>query len=637
MTRVLNNVKIGDNQNLGTQEINQLKNYLSKYGINHAWRDMVESFGIVRSPNDTSNQYFKVYSGGVLASDEIGVQDGVAIDDNFNIIVHANDDYNRAQTNVGIQIPDGTNYVFMSYMSSGWEEGTVSISSAGVVTGVGTKFTEVLRAANKFPVKIAFITLNNAVSSEFEVISVASDTSCTIKGSSFPSGTLYYKVIGSFDFNKTIPSQDKDIYEYGAAQFRVSTSSTPAAGEFLLAIVTASLGNIDDVIDQRAQSIFRMSTYVGEGVRKNTVLSDLTDSITGLEWEEYTNDTSKNRVKIAWGIRASAWTFDPSLNQFTITAISSGGIYGDDIANVPSGVGDLNFMEGWRVYLFRDGEYNYYGKVTAASNVAGFVVITDIGLKDVTKLPPPFDLVLVPDGDYIEIQTHGVTGVLGGINVEPSARIQNNNRRHFVSQIFPIFSQYGIMDVDTGLRNGTKLQTNQRLLQDGVTTKFVPIAAGNYYGADKFDLDDGASNGAAVNAVDGSGQWTPEKRSWVAMTLESSWSNRSGNTLEYLVDGEMVHVRGVITEGGSPPTNVLVSNTLSAFPPNRDIYATGMKHGQVSVGDPDTEITGYKLSSSGALTIHDYIEAEGGGADVPKFRTGTDYYIYFSYRLGGTI
>ena len=597
--KILNKVKISDDQFIGVPELNKLKKLLQEQGANHLWRNMIESFGIVSSPNDTNFTYFKVSTNPIGGANTILVSDGIAIDEYFNVIVHANDDYNRAQLNTGISIPNGTNYLFMSHKVSNWEEGEVTISSTGVVTGTDTKFTEVLRAATKFPMKISFIGLNNAVSSEYEVVSVSSDTICAIKGSSFPTGRLYYKVVGSFDYSKTIPAQNKDIYEYGGAQFRASVSSTPNAGEIPLAIIVVAGGTVTNIFDIRAQNMFKLTQQVGSGVLKNSELNDLTNSITGIEFEEHTEDSAINRVKVAWGLRSADWSYNANLSEFTFTSISSGGIYGDDISNVPSGLGDLNFMVGWRVYSFTSGEYSYHSRVISASNVAGLIIQTDSGRKDASSTGAPYDIVVVPDGDYIEIKMHGVTGVLGGLGVEPSARIGNNNRRTFKSEIFPIFSQYAVMDIDVSLRNGTQIQTSARLHQDGVTTKFTAIKAGDYYGADKFNKIDGVVNAAAVKSVDLFGRWTPTKREWTALTLVNGWGSVGTAYLEYIVDGGTIHIRGLLQNTTTAPTGSTITTLPIGFRPSKDVSWMLPKVGYLI--SRATAMTSVKISSTGAI------------------------------------
>ena len=103
------------------------------------------------------------------------------------------------------------------------EVGTVSINTQGQLSGVGTKFTSVLRSqTSKAPVKIVFYkedstgtpqTVNNA--GVYEITTLTDDLNAVLSGSFVADSNLKYIVVGSISLGSTITSgQLAGLYSY---------------------------------------------------------------------------------------------------------------------------------------------------------------------------------------------------------------------------------------------------------------------------------------------------------------------------------------------------------------------------------------------------------------------------------------
>ena len=116
------------------------------------------------------------------------------------------------------------------------ETGTVTINTDGSLSGIGTEFTKVLRGQPNFPTKVKFgSTLN---SGEYEVVSVASDTSAILAGSFVNENNLKYSVIGTFTPGFQPLADNKMIYEYDSYNIRIVDSADKpslSANEFIIA------------------------------------------------------------------------------------------------------------------------------------------------------------------------------------------------------------------------------------------------------------------------------------------------------------------------------------------------------------------------------------------------------------------
>lgn len=236
-------VKLSPNQHIGYIELNRFRSlFEDRYST--ILKNLFATFGVFKNLTiDPSFNNLKVVNG--TGTGKYTLKAGYAIDKDFNLIVVPNDIVDAYDASA----LSGTQHACIEYQSIVYEEGTVSINAAGVMTGTSTKFTEVLRGQPYHSTKIKF---TNAVSntSEYEVLSVSSDTSAILQGASFTSeSNLKYKVVGTFTPGATIPSGDKDIYLYDSALLTIKAGASPTlvdGKQFLLAIIPTGVGSPTD-------------------------------------------------------------------------------------------------------------------------------------------------------------------------------------------------------------------------------------------------------------------------------------------------------------------------------------------------------------------------------------------------------
>jgi hypothetical protein len=241
----MNTVKTNTDQFLGQVELQRIISALGNYSIDSN-NSFVNTYGIVKNRVDSTFLNLAVTGGG--APNEIIINTGFAID-NQRRIIEIKQSVNRTIND------DNTDYfVYIQSVQTNEEEGLVSISETGQMTGVDTEFTQVLRGGINFNSKIKF---TNAVANtgEYEVFSVTSDTVAQLTGAGFViENDLKYKVRGTFSLGKVIDPAKKDIFQYDKFEIIISAlSNLEVIGSvFLLAKVKVN-GSLRTITDMRTQ------------------------------------------------------------------------------------------------------------------------------------------------------------------------------------------------------------------------------------------------------------------------------------------------------------------------------------------------------------------------------------------------
>lgn len=238
-------IKFSSNLFLSVEELNRFKSSLGEKGWKRFVKSIVSQFGIAVNENNTN--FIPLIKSGV--SETITIQPGIAFDSDVNaIVLDSAVDINLPAS----QISGDTKYwIILRYASTHNEEGTVNISSSGALTGVGTKFKEVLRGQPDFPTKVKFS--SSANTGEYEVVEVSSDTSATLAGSFTTESNKKYSVVGTFTPGFIPLIENKQIYEYDSCEIEVvksiDTPSLQAGKEFVIATVNyvAGVMDLDDV------------------------------------------------------------------------------------------------------------------------------------------------------------------------------------------------------------------------------------------------------------------------------------------------------------------------------------------------------------------------------------------------------
>ena len=122
--------------------------------------------------------------------------------------------FRELQDNISIPSADGRWWwlrIRHDYNSE--EEGLVSISADGTLTGVGTRFTEVLRGQRNFQSKIKF--RDGSVNDrEYAVVDVIDDENVVLAGQFIAESNIRYSVVGTFTEGQPVSEQQKFPFQY---------------------------------------------------------------------------------------------------------------------------------------------------------------------------------------------------------------------------------------------------------------------------------------------------------------------------------------------------------------------------------------------------------------------------------------
>lgn len=237
---------------LGLQELQRANKFVKEDGYIRLFKSMINSFGIVKVDSDTSFDNFKVTNGSANGTIQIA-QDSYAIDKNIDII------FQEALNDIAVPSDSAWYWVKISYEESSIEQGQVSVSSDGDLTGTDTEFSKVLRDQSNYPVKINFpgSIINTG---DYQVISVLSDTSAIIAGDLTDENNLDYKVIGSFTPGISPSGSDRFPYFYDNCSITLveeTVTDTPPAKtsgtEFYIARVRNTGAVLADIQDKRTE------------------------------------------------------------------------------------------------------------------------------------------------------------------------------------------------------------------------------------------------------------------------------------------------------------------------------------------------------------------------------------------------
>lgn len=248
----MSSLKISDNVFLGSQELNKMINFISS-GYKDCIKNIVKDFGIIL---DDSNSYFLVEKN---SDQQIKINPGIAFDSDINKIILQSIEYVDVSP---LEISSGVyynQYVVLSYDSNHFEEGTVNIDAQGTLTGIGTKFLEILRGQYNFPVKIKFDSEYNT--DEYSVIDVINDESAILSGDFYVENDLKYSIIGNFSPGFIPSDEEKFIYINDSFKIEfINSNVLPTleyGKEFIIAILTFDAnGYIDTISDERNNYIF---------------------------------------------------------------------------------------------------------------------------------------------------------------------------------------------------------------------------------------------------------------------------------------------------------------------------------------------------------------------------------------------
>jgi hypothetical protein len=231
----MSKVNFSRNVFLEKEELVRFQDFLQNDSKAFLFKNDVFSYGIVAQPSllgldflvqaGTTSGTFKITNNGYAVGDDLLLMSLTAFD-------------NYPVTNNSLWY-----WVKISHRYLNTEVGTVSINTAGQVSGVGTLFTEVLRSqTSKAPIKIKFYKESvlgvpqTVVNAEvYEVVDIVSDTNITLSGTFTAETGLSYIVVGAVSLGAAITTTQKEgLYSYDNCAVSLVLESTidtpPTAG-----------------------------------------------------------------------------------------------------------------------------------------------------------------------------------------------------------------------------------------------------------------------------------------------------------------------------------------------------------------------------------------------------------------------
>lgn len=369
-------LKITSNLFLEVAELERFRKFIEDDGYKVFVKYLTKSYGIAQNSDNT---LFKV-SQKSGSSNTITVNAGVAFDNNLNIIL-LKEDKDIQITNSGTK-----KWIVVSYASTNDEDGTVSISNQGVLSGNGTKFTEVLRGQPNFPTKIKFTSTKNTT--EYEVVEVNSDTEAILSGSFTAESGLKYQVVGTFTPGFQPDDDVKEIYEYDSCNIEVIESEdkpTLTDGQFILASIDFA-STVMTVTDERSAYMFNQETLTYDNA------TDVSENpFVALRKTSIKSDRLID-IQFEWGYKVQRYEMlNTSLNNI-FNIVSGESKYIPLNSNIPD-----NIFAGWRLVNRKNMK-----EVTIDRNENNYLYISRFDSSLITNIND--DFVIVPPYTKIEVE-----------------------------------------------------------------------------------------------------------------------------------------------------------------------------------------------------------------------------------------
>ena len=411
----MSKLKISENLFLEVAELNRLVKFIADDGYKKVLKSIIKNYGIVTNENNT---YFKLSA---VSTGIIKVNAGIAFNSNLDAIVMSEDQ------NLNVSDSGTNRWIVLSRAISHLEEGRVSITADGSLTGVGTKFTEILRGQPNFPTKVKFASLNNT--EEYEVVSVVSDTNAVLSGNFSAENDLKYSVIGTFTPGFQTVAENKEIYEYDSYNLSIIDSAerpSVSVDEYILGYVNYENG-IMRVNDERVYCMFnRVYNQDSEVTGVSPLTSLLSATVVGGVYAVKSKAADIELI-LEHGYKVTAYELNTT-SQYNVFQITIGSSNFFRTVNIPD-----NTFNGWLLlnrYNMKYAKIDYnVGKNLYISNLDSEIISEDAN-----------DFVVVPNFSEIEYEVK-----LSGNVTSPQIpfyfknSIDNPFSRVRVYSIFPSF------------------------------------------------------------------------------------------------------------------------------------------------------------------------------------------------------
>jgi len=213
----MSNLKISEDQYIGKQELNKLQSFLGDNGFRTFFQRFINTYGVAL--DNVFPNALQVVPGTTPGA--ITIKAGAIIDQTAQSGILFNDLINA------YTLPQATLFnIYAKRDVTNAEMGTVSIDTLGNVTGVGTKFTDVLRGQPGNATTIRFPNSNFNVN-DYVVLNVIDDTHMVVQAPSFTAeNNIKYGVVGTFSPGVIVSTAAKMIYGNDTITFAVDTDGT---------------------------------------------------------------------------------------------------------------------------------------------------------------------------------------------------------------------------------------------------------------------------------------------------------------------------------------------------------------------------------------------------------------------------
>lgn len=315
----MSKLKLSPNLFLEVAELENFRRLIVDEGYKAVFKSMVKNFGITRDSNVNAFE--------VTATDEenvISIAPGTAWTKDFDRIISR-----EAVTLQAIQSETKT-WVILSRAVTNYESGTVSVTTDGTLTGVGTEFTKVLRGGDNFPNAVKFIDSTKNILN-YEVINVVSDTSAVIAAPAAAESGIRYGVVGAFTPGFVPSTANELIYEYDSFVVRMIQSETQPEVEEGREFIIAQLNW--DSSDMAIVDMRNSCTFNAEPVEEITAAA--TNIVSVLDVERFGNML---RIGVENGYTVTSFEIRSSALQFRILGGHNNvlGTVSGDTGTIPS-------------------------------------------------------------------------------------------------------------------------------------------------------------------------------------------------------------------------------------------------------------------------------------------------------------
>lgn len=408
-------LKINSNLFLEVAELNRNDQFLDEWGYRRHVLANSKTYGIVKdldlpeTGTILTRDAFYVSKFGVSCYDKVIINPGMIIDGLGRYVVN--------DKTVDVMITPDSNWYWLKvrHKYSVKELGTISVDSLGNVIGTGTEFTKILRGQPNFPSKIRFLnsTLGNA--NDYEVVSVSNNGSMILQGAFVPESGLEFAVVGTFTPGYPVPTSDELIFQYDSFEYELVLETTlnqaPASivnEEFYLARIKSN-GTTILVEDKRTDWWRPWGEWWLDFVDRN--LNNKLIGVEGVQYEQPNEPRAHNLALVAWGMRFSVYTIDPSLKKMSIL-IGLGGTYKDTSF---FNSGDFN---DWRLYA-KNGTW----RTIIDSQKTGTQIVITLDVLNPDDYGTADELFVAPPYERIEIRARRDGGVIDTLDQDQDTDI----------------------------------------------------------------------------------------------------------------------------------------------------------------------------------------------------------------------